>query len=326
MCLVLGENTCSYYPSLTSRSGAFRRAESGVDDMSKRTRFLIVHNVSAGRERHELVDQVRAALVSAGASVGIQVAHGLEAGRQLAADAARNGTIEAVVAAGGDSTIRGVAGGLVGTGVPLGIIPIGTGNVLAEELGLSRRPEAIAHYLLEGDPVPVSPGMADGELFLSMASAGFDVGVLDRLDLRVKRRIGKLAYVWPTLRQLWSRPRRFEVLVDGCAHRCTWLIASKVAHYAGSVVIAPRQKLTDPEFQCLIIDASSPAALASIIITAGLGWAERHPRIKFVKCRQVTVRAGQNIDFQLDGEPIGSSELNISMSRKAIAVIMPRPQ
>lgn len=292
--------------------------------MAQRTRFLIVRNASAGRARHQLVDRVRASLIAAGASVTVEVAYGLGAGRRLAADSARSGSFDAIVAAGGDSTIRGVAGGLIGTGVPLGIIPIGTGNVLAEELRLIRQPEAIARYLLDGDAVPVFPGMADGELFLSMGSAGFDVGVLQGLDLWVKRRVGKLAYVWPILRQLWSRPGRFEVLVDGRAYLCTWLVVSRVAHYAGSAVIAPRQKLTDAGFQALVIDAANPAALASVMLAMGLGWAERHPLVKSVKCRRATVRAGQGVGFQIDGEPIEAPALDISIGQEALAVIMPR--
>ncbi len=291
--------------------------------VAKRTRFLIVHNASAGLERRRLLDLVCAALTAAGASVAVELADGLEAGRLLAAEAGRTGAFDAVVAAGGDSTIRGVAGGLIGTGVPLGIIPIGTGNVLAEELRLARTPQAVSRYLLHGDVVQVSPGIANGEPFLSMASAGFDVGVLRRLDMGLKRRFGKPAYIWPVLRELGARRRRFEALVDGRPYPCSWLIVTKVAHYAGSFVIAPRQRLVEPAFHALAIDASSSAALASVLLAFGLGWAERHPLVKVVKCRSVEVSAGQDVAFQLDGEPIEGSALEISVGREALALITP---
>lgn len=290
--------------------------------MPKRNRFLVVHNASAGLERRRLLDQVCAALTAAGAAVTVKAADGLEHDRRLAAEAAKANAFDAVVAAGGDSTIRGVAGGLVGTGVPLGIIPIGTGNVLAEELRLARTPPAMCRYLIHGDAAEVLPGNANGELFLSMASAGFDVDVLQRLDMRLKRRIGKLAYTWPTLRELWFRRRRFEALVDGHAYPCTWLIVARTAHYAGSFVIAPRQRLTAPGFHALIVDASGPA-LASVLVAIGLGLAERHPRVRLVRCGSVAVPAGQGVAFQLDGEPMEAPALEVSASREALSLIMP---
>lgn len=292
--------------------------------MAQRTRFLVVHNTSAGLARGRLLAEVCACLTSAGATVAVERADGFEADRPLAAAAARTRAVDAVVAAGGDSTIRGVAGGLVGTDMPLGIIPIGTGNVLAEELRLARNPQAVSSYLLDGDVVRVSPGVANGEIFLSMAGAGFEVDVLHRLDMELKCRIGKRAYVGPTWRELWSRRRRrFEAVVDGRSYPCTWLIVAKSAHYAGSFVIAPRQRLTQPGFHAVIIDATSPPALASVLAAIGLGWAERHPLVKVLACRNVTVAAGQDVRFQLDGEPLEGSALEISPSRDALALITP---
>ena len=291
--------------------------------MAQRTRFLVVHNASAGLERRHLLDDVCACLTAAGATVAVEKADGFEADRCLATAAARTRAVDAVVAAGGDSTIRGVAGGLVGTEMPLGIIPIGTGNVLAEELRLARNAQAVSRCLLDGDVVRVSPGVANGEIFLSMASAGFDVDVLHELDMGLKSRIGKRAYVGPTWRKLWSWPRRFEAVVDGRAYPCTWLIVTKTAHYAGSFVIAPRQRMAEPGFHALIIDASSATALASVIVAIGLGWAERHPLVKALACRNVVVPAGQDVGFQLDGEPIEGSALEISPARDALALITP---
>lgn len=291
--------------------------------MAQRTRFLFVHNTSAGLARGRLLAEVCACLAAAGATVAVERADGFEADRRLAAEAARTRAVDAVVAAGGDSTIRGVARGLVGTDMPLGIIPIGTGNVLAEELRLARNPQAVSSFLLDGDVVRVSPGVANGEIFLSMAGAGFEVDVLHRLDMGLKCRIGKRAYVEPTWRELWSRRRRFEALVDGRIYPCTWLIVTKSAHYAGSFVIAPRQRLTGPGFHAVIIDATSPPALASVLAAIGLGWAERHPLVKVLACRNVTVAAGQDVRFQLDGEPLEGSALKISPSRDALALITP---
>lgn len=282
-----------------------------------------MHNASAGLQRQRLLDQVRAALTSAGAATSLEAADSIWADRHLAAAAAQTGEYDAIVAAGGDSTIRGVASGLIGTGTPLGIIPIGTGNVLAEELGLRRSAEVIAESLLYGDAVQVRPGIANSEPFICMASAGFDVEILKRLDLNSKRRMGKFAYVRPTLSQLWSRPRRFEVKVDGRSHVCTWAVVMKGSHYAGSFVLAPQQKLTDPAHSAVLIDGSGPVALAGVMIAIGSGLVARHPLVKVLACRNVIIPAGQGIAFQLDGEPIDVGSLEIATSREPLAVITP---
>lgn len=288
-----------------------------------RTRFLILHNPAAGVARQTLLGEVVGALRAAGGGVSVETAAGVAESRRLLGNARRTRACDAVIAAGGDSTIRVIATELVGTGVPLGVVPIGTGNVLAEELRLPRKAADLARYLLHGPAVEAVPGTANGELFLSMASAGFDAGVLKRLDVNLKRRIGKPAYAWPILREVWSRQRRIEVLIDGHSLNCTWLIAMRGAHYAGTFVIAPRQRLTEPRLTALLVDAQSPAALASVLAAMALGRADRHPRIAALTCRHVVVPAGSNAQFQLDGEPFEGTALDVGLASQRLTLITP---
>lgn len=289
-----------------------------------RTRLLILHNPAAGLARQALLGEVERALRATGAAVRLERADGVAESRRLLADALRMRDYDAVIAAGGDSTIRVIAAGLAGAGMPLGIIPIGTGNVLAEELRLPRNPAAVARTILDGSAVEVVPGIANGELFLSMASAGFDAGVLKRLHVSLKRRIGKLAYAWPILREIWSRQRRVEVLIDGRPYRCTWLIVMRGAHYAGSFVVAPRQRLTEPRLTALLIDAASPGALAGVLAAIALGRVDRHPRITALPCRRVVVPACPDAGFQLDGEPVAGAALDVGLASESLVLITPR--
>jgi len=220
----------------------------------------------------------------------------------LATAAARTRAVDAVVAAGGDSTIRGVAGGLVGRLKCRSHHPDRSGNVLAEELRLAGtlRPfPAICSMATSSGYHPASPTV---RFFYPWRALALTLTSCTSSDMGLKSRIGKRAYVGPTWRKLWSRsrPRRFEAVVDGRAYPCTWLIVTKTAHYAGSFVIAPRQRMAEPGFHALIIDASSPTALASVIVAIGLGWAERHPLVKALACRNVVVPVGQDVGFQLD--------------------------
>lgn len=294
-----------------------------IQSAPRRSRLLILHNPVAGRARQTLLGEVDGALRSAGAAVRLETVHGIAESRRLIADSLRTGAYDALIAAGGDSTIRIIASELAGTGVPLGVIPIGTGNVLAEELRLPRSPAELARYILSGGAVEVVPGMANGEIFLSMASAGLDVGILNRLNVNLKRRIGKLAYVWPILREISSSQRKFEALIDGRPYTCTWLIVMRGAHYAGSFVIAPRQRLTEPSLTALLINAGSSASLASVLAAMALGRADRHSRIAVLSCRRVVVPDGAAAGFQLDGEPIESASLDVTLASKSLVLILP---
>ncbi len=112
---------------------------------------------------------------------------------------------DVVVAAGGDGTINEVANGLIkatGAVPPLAIIPLGTANVLAEEIGLRGQPAAIAKAIACGDRITVHLGLANGRHFIMMAGVGFDAHVVANVDLALKRRTGKIAYAW----RPWRRP------------------------------------------------------------------------------------------------------------------------
>lgn len=289
----------------------------------ERRRFLIVHNTAAGRGRRELLDAVCGHLASANAVTTVVQADCAETDRRLVMDACDSGQFDAIVAAGGDSTVRGVACGLVGRGLPLGIIPIGTGNVLAEEIGLARTPAAIAGCLLRGGTVPHLPGRAGNTLFLSMVGAGFDARVLSHLDMGWKHRLGKLAYGWPLVRELYETPRHFRAIIDGREVSCAWLVVTKVARYAGSFIIAPQQKLSAPGFHAMIISARTRRDMASVLAAVPLRSLARHPLVQIIACREAEVPGGQGVQLQVDGEPLSSDGMKIGYAAEKLHLIVP---
>lgn len=127
-----------------------------------RQRFCIIQNPRAGWHARHLFQSTLEELRTAGASYEVvRTAHRGQ-GTQLASDAARSAAYDTIVAAGGDGTIHDVAAGLVGGAIPLGIIPMGTGNVFARELGYSLKASALARALMRGpvDHIPI--GKANG--------------------------------------------------------------------------------------------------------------------------------------------------------------------
>src|SRR5215469_5904101 len=138
--------------------------------------MVIIFNPAAGRRRVQLLWRVLDVLVANGIRLSLSETRCAGHAARLARTAAENGA-PMVVAAGGDGTIAEVASGLIGTGTRLGVIPLGTANVLAHELGLPFAPRAVAAALAFGRTRDVWPGLArgpDGErLFVQMLGVGF---------------------------------------------------------------------------------------------------------------------------------------------------------
>lgn len=287
-----------------------------------RSRFLIAHNPMSGpRSRHGILDHVAAALRAKGCTVKIVETAGAERDAELARNIAATGAFDCVVAAGGDGTLRALASGLVGSDLALGLIPLGTGNVMATELGLVRRADWLAGMLLNAPAAPISPGLCNGVPFLLMVGAGVDARILSRLSLPLKRRIGQLAYVPATLAGVRFPVARFPVTVDGVETECSWAIITRVKHYGGRFVVAPRQDLARPAFHAVLVRTQSRIAITRVLASAAAGRLASCPLVEVRRCDHVSI--GSAIPVQFDGEAAGRGPVEIAMSKQAVRLIVP---
>lgn len=274
------------------------------------------------RRRRLLVGVVRQ-LVAQGCLVTTQIAEDLATDKRLAAEAATSGDVDAVVAAGGDSTVRGAAAGLLGSDLPLGVIPVGTGNVMAAELGLKRKPAWLAQYLMHAPIGTVSGGTANGEPFFLMAGIGFDASVVGRLDNAFKQRVGKVAYTWPVLRTLSQPLPRLEVEIDGTAHSASWVIVTKVQRYGGAFVLSPRSALDKPGLTTVLVRARTRAGLVAQLLRVARGKLEDSPEVEFVDGAQTIVRSQTPVPAQIDGESFGTTPVTIAPESRTLKLLMP---
>jgi diacylglycerol kinase (ATP) len=180
---------------------------------------------------------------------------------RLAREALRGGA-ERVVAIGGDGTINEVINGLSlrpGGGPPLAVVPLGTANVLAHELGMSFSAAAIARTVMSGRLLSMQPGevSAAGAVrrFSLMAGTGFDARVVAGVTSPLKRRWGKGAYVWRSLVEAWHYcPVRYAVEIDGVAYQAASVIVSRGRFYAGPYVVAPAAALAEPTLHVCLFE------------------------------------------------------------------------
>ncbi len=214
---------------------------------------LLILNPTAGRRRRGLVDGVVQRVRDLGWTVNVVETAAAGDARRIAetCDAARYAVI---AVAGGDGTINEVVNGLVrrgGAGPALGIVPLGTANVLAHELGLGFSAAVVAQTLTAGREILMQPGQAIGQgrtrQFSLMAGAGFDAKVVAGVSAPLKRRLGRAAYVWRSLVEARRyRPVRYAVEIDGVPHEAASVIVTHGRHYAGPYVVAPDAALGKP--------------------------------------------------------------------------------
>jgi diacylglycerol kinase family enzyme len=135
-------------------------------------------------------------------------------GEQLAARAVTSG-VDLVLASGGDGTVTACVSGVAGSGIPLGVLPSGTGNLLARNLGVPLDLDGALAVALTGAQQRVDVGFVNGRPFVVMAGLGFDAEMLAGTGEGLKRRAGWAAYVLSALRHLWDRPTRVVLRAAG---------------------------------------------------------------------------------------------------------------
>jgi diacylglycerol kinase family enzyme len=150
--------------------------------------------------------------------------------------------VDLVVACGGDGTVAACAEGVTGTGVPLAVIPLGTGNLLARNIGLPLGLEDALEVSLGGGQRAIDAGRVNGKMFVVMAGLGLDAHMLSGASEPLKKRIGWLAYAISAVRHLSDRPMRVTVTADGGRPRrmrVSTLIAGNVGQLQAGLPLLP---------------------------------------------------------------------------------------
>jgi len=275
---------------------------------------IINPNAGPGREPVSArLDLARRALAEAGADGEVIVTERGGHAREAAAALARRG-VDLVVAWGGDGTINEVGSGLVFTAAALGIVPYGSGNGLARELGLSMRPAEALRAALAGRPRPFDVGELDGRYFLNIAGVGFDAVVAGRFNARPTGRRGAWPYVTLTFGALAGyEPDRYRVTLEcppqvgDLCHRETHegryftVVLANSPQFGNRIRIAPEARPDDGRLDALLIDHRTiPGHLWR---ARYLLWdVTRAPGIVRRPVRAATIEGTAPLHCQIDGE------------------------
>lgn len=233
--------------------------------------------------------------------------------------------------AGGDGSLNEALNGLLDAQIeghevpPLGIIPLGTANVLAVEVGLEIRAQAIADYINNPAQVWVRPGLVNGRAFFLMVGMGADADTVANVSLKLKRLIGKGAYVIEGLRNIiFPHHRDFEVNIGREQYRVAGVVATHAKHYGGAFVISPDAKLTDNSLDVVLMPGSGFMALARYGIALTLNRLHAQTDVSVVQTERLTITSHCGpAPLQIDGESAGKLPCEISLSPYPVRVMVP---
>lgn len=300
----------------------------------------LIYNPVAGRKpakREAQIQEAAAVLARSGISVTLARTTGPGCATDLARDAVARGC-ELMLVCGGDGTIHEVVNGLCPSTIPLGILPGGTANIVANELGLPHDPATAARAMTSWTPRRIAVGLATGRshlpsangtpvhrYFLSVAGLGFDAYIVHRLGFQFKMSLGVAAYVLEGLRQLmhYSFPP-IQCQADGQEFEATLALVQRTRLYAGWFTTAPGQSLTEPKFSVSLFRSRRRlryVAYGVAVVT--------QRRLRDV-CRIDAVAASfkaadpkSRVFFELDGELAGMLPATVAVVPDALTLLMP---
>jgi YegS/Rv2252/BmrU family lipid kinase len=289
-------------------------------------RILIIRNPVAGRPAARARYRHVVALLAEKDCVVTERVTGARGDAERFAAEANRFHYDVVAVAGGDGTLNEVVNGLGPDAPPLAVIPLGTVNLFAREIGLAREVEAIVGTILNGSLHAIRLGAINERLFLMVAGIGFDAHVVRGVGPRIKRALGVVAYALRFLFELFRfRFPRYAVEADGVRFSVASAVVAKGRYYAGPFVLAPNAGLAKPTLELCLFRVGGVAAALTYALALGLGWLARHPAISLVGAQVVLIDGPPGEPVQVDGDtPPGLTlPARITLARQPLQVLMP---
>jgi diacylglycerol kinase (ATP) len=289
-------------------------------------RAALIYNPTSGRRNHaRALDKVLATLRGGGFAVEPAPTSYAGEATVLARGLAAAGC-EVVFSFGGDGTAREVAAGLLGSPAALGFLPGGTANVLTLGFGLPRDPVRAAAALCRAPVCDFDVGVAGlATPFLMMVSAGLDATVLAALDLRLKHRFGKGAFVWQGLSEWWRYGYPdIEVIADGRRLTATFAAAANIPYYAGSFQLAPAARPDNRRLELVLFRGRGRASTLGFALDLVRAAHVRRRDVTVLRVEEVTLAGPAGAAAQVDGDLCAERlPLTVRLAPERLKVLSP---
>ncbi|MDP3774300.1 MAG: diacylglycerol kinase family lipid kinase [Gemmatimonadales bacterium] len=294
------------------------------------TRAVIITNPAAGRSAEADLALVRRRLTEVGVVVDVATTGGRGDAERLAREAVSDGA-ELLIAHGGDGTVMEVAGVLVGTERPIGILPAGTGNLLAGNLGMRRSAQAAVDVILAGKTRAIDVGRMESttgaRYFAVAAGVGFDAQLMHQTAQHHKRTFGVGAYVATAvglataITRATVRIETDQTVFEGQA--AIVLVANCRDLITGVFQLHPAIEPDDGFLDVAVLDAATLPGAARVAWRLFTRRPQSDPGITFLRARTVRVVADPVLPAQADGDAAGHSPIAIEILPRALRVLAP---
>lgn len=301
---------------------------------------LLIHNPNAGNGgggRRRMLDEARRIFSLSGIEADLQETRGPGDATVMAQQATREGR-QLVIACGGDGTLNEVVNGLAdqqnGHRVPMALLPGGTANILAKELGLPWDIPSAAEKLVHGEIREVALGLATplkepgkARYFLSVAGAGPDGIIVYAIDLDLKARVGILAYWWQGAREIFRyKYPHFRVVTGDKKLDVSLVVVGRTKHYGGPFRITTEADLYSDEFELLGVETKSGLKYLSYLPTLWLGKLRGTDGVHFWKAQSIVCQPldANPVYAQIDGEPLARLPVEFKIVPRALKLVVPR--
>jgi YegS/Rv2252/BmrU family lipid kinase len=230
---------------------------------------------------------------------------------------------------GGDGMVQRCIDVVAGTDARLAIIPAGTANLLATNLGIPKDIEAAVEIGLAGNLRSIDVGRMNGERFAVMAGAGFDARMIADADGALKDRVGRLAYIWTGAKNIRAKPFRAKITVDGSRWYdgdASCILLGNVGKLFGGVEAFEDAHPDDGLLELGVVTAEGVREWAGTMVRAVVGTASKSPHAQTTKVRSVRIKMDRKVPYEIDGgDRKKTRKLRVEIEPDAVHLCVPVP-
>lgn len=234
--------------------------------------------------------------------------------------------VDMVIVGGGDGTLNCAAPGLVETGLPLGVLPLGTANDLARTLGIGPDPASAARTIVEGRLRPIDVGDVNGRLFFNVASIGFSAELARELTGEAKKRWGVAGYAIASVRLL-ARTRPFTAFIEHDGQtlkvKSVQIAIGNGRHYGGGLTVDPDAQPDDGHFHVYSLEVDHWWRLVALAPYLKWGTHKSWRDVRAFTTSELTIKTRRSRSVNTDGELTTATPAVFRVRRKAVRVFAP---
>jgi YegS/Rv2252/BmrU family lipid kinase len=243
--------------------------------------------------------------------------------REFAEQAVEQG-FDTVVAAGGDGTVNEVVNGIAGSDVALGLLPMGTMNVFAAELGIPANNLPKCWKIIEaGHTRLVDLPRANDHSFVQLAGVGFDAQIVQETDWEFRKNFGPLSYLVAATQIASRKPPSLTVEANGKQRKGSFVLVGNGRFYGGPFETFKNAKVDDGKLDILIFKNLGYLDIVRYLSGIAFGTHLGMHDVEYFQTRKAVVRSAENVPVEVDGEVIGTVTVTFHLSRHKLKVLAP---